>query len=176
MKDIVRMKTSLSEEIEKLLNEQVRREAISSSNYLAMSAWCERNGFIHSARFFEQQSDEERGHMKKIFNYISSVGGTALVPDVTNITQEFDSFRSVFEIALEQEIAITHSINSIVDRCYKIKDYTTSSFLDWFIKEQVEEEATARRCLEVFDLVGESGVGKILIDREIARVRGQIDV
>lgn len=176
MKDIVRMRTSLSEEIEKLLNEQVRREAISSSNYLAMSAWCERNGFIHSARFFEEQSDEERNHMKKIFNYISGVGGVAIVPEISNITQEFDSFRSVFEIALEQEIAITSSINNIVDRCYKVKDYTTASFLDWFIKEQVEEEATARRCLEVFELIGEGGVGKILIDREIGKVRSQIEV
>jgi ferritin len=172
MKDIVRMKTSLSEEIEKLLNEQVRREAISSFNYLAISSWCERNGYVHSARFFELQSDEERAHMKKIFNYISSVGGTAIVPEITNIAQEFDSFKSVFEIALEQEIAITHSINNIVDKCYKAKDYTTASFLDWFINEQVEEEATARRCLEIFDLVGEEGVGKILIDREIGKTRG----
>lgn len=157
-----------------MLNEQVRREAISSSNYLAISSWCERNGYIHSARFFEQQSDEERVHMKKIFNYISSVGGTAIVPEITNIVQEFDSFRSVFEIALEQEIAITHSINNIVDKCYKLKDYTTASFLGWFIDEQVEEEATARRCLEIFELVGEEGVGKILIDREIGKVRGQM--
>jgi len=174
MKDLIRMKTSLLEEIERLLNEQVRKEAISSFNYLAMSAWCGRNGFIHSARFFELQSDEEREHMKKIFNYISSVGGTAIVPEINKVIHEYDSFKSIFEIALEQEVAITHSINNIVDKCYKAKDYTTISFLDWFISEQVEEEAVARRCLEIFDLVGEEGVGKILIDREIGKVRSQV--
>lgn len=173
MKDLVRLKTSLSEEIETLLNEQVKKEAKSSFNYLAMSAWCERMGFINSAKFFEIQSDEERQHMKRIFNYITSVGGTAVTPAVEKIQQEFDSFRSVFETALEQEIAITRSISNIVDKCAETKDYTTANFLNWFLSEQVEEEAIARRCLEIFDIVDQQGLGFLMIDREIALVRDQ---
>ncbi|MEQ9424383.1 MAG: ferritin [Cyclobacteriaceae bacterium] len=173
MKDIVRMRTSLSEEIEALLNEQVKKEAKSSFNYLAMAAWCERKGFANSAKFFEIQSDEERQHMKKIFNYISSVGGVAITPDVVDIQQEYDSFRSVFDLALEQEVAITHSISNIVDKCTATKDYTTANFLNWFLTEQVEEEAIARRCLEIFDIVDQQGLGFLMIDREIALVREQ---
>jgi len=173
MKDLVRLKTSLSEEIEMLLNDQVMKEAKSSFIYLAMSAWCERRGFINSAKFFEVQSDEERQHMKRIFNYISSVGGTAVTPEVTKIQQEFESFRDVFEIALEREIAITHSISNIVDACTTAKDYTTANFLNWFLGEQVEEEAMARRCLEIFDIVDQQGLGYLMIDREIALVREQ---
>ena len=173
MKDLARLRTSLSQEIEELLNDQVKKEARSSFNYLAMSAWCERAGFINSAKFFEEQSDEERLHMKKIFNYISSVGGIAVTPSVGEIQQEFDSFRSVFEIALEQEIAITHSIHQIVDKCAEVKDYTTANFLNWFLGEQVEEEAVARRCLEIFDIVDQQGLGFLMIDREIALVRDQ---
>ncbi len=173
MKDQVRLKTSLSEEIEKLLNEQVMKEAKSSFSYLAMSAWCERRGFINSAKFFEIQSDEERQHMKRIFNYISSVGGVAVTPSVEKIQQEFDSFRSVFEIGLDQEIEITLSISNIVDKCAELKDYTTANFLNWFLGEQVEEEAIARRCLEIFDIVDQQGLGFLMIDREIAQVRDQ---
>jgi len=173
MKDLVRLRTSLSEEIEKLLNDQVMKEAKSSFNYLAMSAWCERRGFINSAKFFEIQSDEERQHMKRIFNYISSVGGNAVTPEVTNVQQEFESFRDVFEITLEQEVSITHSISNIVDACTAVKDYTTANFLNWFLGEQVEEEAIARRCLEIFDIVDQQGLGFLMIDREIALVRDQ---
>ncbi len=173
MKDQIRLRTSLSEEIEFLLNEQVMKEAKSSFNYLAMSAWCERKGFVNSAKFFEIQSDEERQHMKRIFTYISSVGGIAITPSVGEIQQEFDSFRSVFEITLEQEIAITRSISNIVEKCTELKDYMTSNFLNWFLGEQVEEEAIARRCLEIFDIVDQQGLGFLMIDREIALVRDQ---
>lgn len=173
MKNKIRMRTSLSEKIESLLNEQVKKEARSSFIYLAMSAWCERQGFVNSARFFEIQSDEERQHMKRIFNHISSVGGTAITPEVADIRQEFDSFRSVFEIGLEQEVAITDSISNIADACTLAKDYTTINFLNWFLTEQVEEEAVARRCLEIFDIVDQQGLGFLMIDREIALVRDQ---
>lgn len=173
MRDQTRLRTSLSEEIESLLNEQVMKEAKSSFNYLAMSAWCERRGFVNSAKFFEIQSDEERQHMKRIFNYISSVGGIAITPSVGEIQQEFDSFRTVFEIGLDQEIEITLSISNIVDKCAELKDHTTANFLNWFLGEQVEEEAIARRCLEIFDIVDQQGLGFLMIDREIALVRDQ---
>jgi len=173
MKNKFRMRSSLSEEIEGLLNDQIKKEAKSSFLYLAMSAWCERHGFVNSARFFEIQSDEERQHMKRIFNHISSVGGNAITPEVVDIQQEFESFRSVFDIALDQEIAITLSISNIIDTCTVAKDYTTINFLNWFLTEQVEEEAIARRCLEIFDIVDHQGLGFLMIDREIALVRGQ---
>lgn len=170
MKDLLRRKTSLTEEIEAALNEQIMREAHSSAIYLAMGSWCDQHGFENSANFFYKQSDEERGHMMKIFKYVIDLGGNAISPEVVGIPQEYDSFRGVFETALEQEIAITQSINRIVARCHQVQDYTTVTFLQWFLKEQVEEEFIARRALELFDTIGEEGVGRYMIDKNIPKI------
>lgn len=170
MKDLLRLRTSLTEEVEQLLNEQIKMEASASANYLAMAAWCDRNGFDNSADFFYNQSDEERAHMLKIFKYVSDLGGRAVSPEVNNIPQEFESFRTVFENALEQEIAVTQAINRIVDKCHQAKDYTTVSFLQWFLNEQIEEEYVARRALELFEVIGEEGTGRFLIDKQIPKI------
>lgn len=170
MKDLLRSRTSLLEEIEKLLNDQIKMEARSSATYLAMASWCDRNGYDNSANFFYKQSDEEREHMLKIFKYVSDVGGRAISPEILNVAQEFESFKDVFEKALEQEISVTHSINRIVDKCHKSRDYTTATFLQWFLTEQVEEEYIGRRALELFDVIGEEGVGRYMIDKQIPKI------
>ena len=171
MKDLIRLRTSLSEEIETVLNEQIKLEAHSSATYLSMASWCDRNGYQNSANFFYKQSNEERGHMLKIFKYVTDLGGKAVSPEITNILQEFDSFRSVFERALEQEIFVTQSLNRIVDRCHKAKDYTTANFFNWFLQDQIEEEFIARRALELFDVIGEEGVGTYMIDKKIPEIK-----
>lgn len=170
MKDLLRLRTSLQEEVQVLLNEQIRKEAHSSSLYLSMGSWCDRNGFENSASYFYKQAEEERSHMLKIFKYVSDLGGTAISPEVTNIKIEFNSFREVFEEALEQEIAVSQSVNNIVDRCHKLKDYMTVEFMNWFLKEQIEEEYVARRALELFDVIGEEGVGRWMIDKNIPKI------
>src|SRR4051794_33751158 len=114
MRDLLRQRTSLKEEIEILLNNQVKMEAEASSKYLAMASWCDRNGFRNAAKYFMKQSEEEREHMVKIFNYLMFVGGTAVSPEISAVKQEFPTFRSVFESALQSEIAVTQSINRIV--------------------------------------------------------------
>lgn len=170
MKDLLKMKSSLTEGIENILNAQVKVEAHASAIYLAMSAWCDDQGLEHSAKFFAKQSDEERMHMLKIFNYISNRGGKAISPEVTNIPSNFESFRSVFEQALEQEMFVTEQINAIADQCVKTKDYVTFNFLQWFLEEQIEEEFVFRRILELFDVIGEEGVGRWEIDRHLLKV------
>ena len=170
MKDLLKMKSSLVEEVENILNAQVKVEAHSSSIYLAMSAWCGDQGLDNASRFFAKQSDEEREHMLKIFNYISSRGGKPISPEVTNIPNDFESFRGVFEQALEQEMFVTEQFNIIADKCIKAKDYVTFNFLQWFLSEQVEEEYTIRRILELFDVIGEEGTGRWEIDRHLVKV------
>ena len=170
MKDIIRMKTSLSEEIESLLNNQVKMEAKSSAIYLAMAAYCDQLGFENSTDFFYSQADEERVHMLKIFKYIADAGGSPISPDVTDVPQEFESFRGVFEAALEQEIEVTKSINKILSVAYKEGDHATANFLQWFVQEQQEEEFTARRRVELFDVIGEEGIGRYMIDQKIAEI------
>ncbi len=170
MKDLLRLKTSLTEEIETALNEQIKREAHASSAYLAMASWCEQHGFEYSAGYFFKQAEEERAHMLKIFKHVLDLGGNAVSPDVSMIQLEFDSFRAVFEQALENEIAVTQSINRIVGKAHQVQDYTTVAFLQWFLQEQVEEEYVARRALELFDVIGEEGVGQFMIDKQIPKI------
>ena len=170
MKDLLRLKTSLNEEIEKILNEQIKVEAQSSAVYLAMSSWCDDQGYDVSAQFFAKQSDEERTHMLKLFNYVNDRGGRAISPEVANVPTDFESFRGVFEEMLEQEMFVTQQFNNIADKCMKVKDFVTFQFIQWFLEEQIEEEYVARRILEMFDVIGEDGAGRWEIDKHISKV------
>lgn len=169
-KQIVTPNRSLTEETEHRLNKQIGLEAESSSYYLAMASWCEKSGYATSAEFLYRHSDEERMHMLKLFHYVNDAGGHALHPDITDIRHSFSSLKEIFELILSHEIAVTHAINELVDHCFKIKDYTTFHFLQWFVIEQREEETLARRALELFDIIGEDGVGLWTIDAEIGNL------
>jgi len=169
-KQIITPKRSLTEETERLLNKQIGMEGLSSAYYLAMASWCEKSGYATSADFLYRHSDEERQHMLKLFHYVNDAGGHARHPDITGIQDDFKSLREVFELILEHEIEVTKSINNLVDHCFKIKDFTTFQFLQWFVIEQREEETLARRAVELFDLIGEDGVGLWTIDNEIGKL------
>ncbi|UJH90519.1 ferritin [Antarcticibacterium sp. 1MA-6-2] len=172
MKDLVRQKLGIHVDIMDLLNEQIKKEAHSSSVYLAMASWCDQNALTYSAKFFYDQSAEEREHMMKIFHFINDNGGTAYSPEVDNISHDFNSLQKIFEAALDQEIAITKSIHNIVFRCRKVQDLASEYFLQWFVQEQMEEEQTIRRALDLFDLMGTEGIALKLLDERIAQIRG----
>ncbi|MBB6498730.1 ferritin [Pedobacter cryoconitis] len=170
MKDITRVKCLLSTDVEKLLNQQIKKEAQSASAYLAMAAWCNQHGYDFSSDYFFKQSDEERQHQLKLYKYVLDMGGSAISPEVTNIKIEYNSFREVFEEALEQEISVTQSLKNIAANCYKEQDFVTVEFLNWFFKEQREEEYKARRALELFDVIGEEGTGRWQIDKHVGTI------
>lgn len=170
MKDLIREKSLISTEIESLLNQQIRKEAQSSSIYLAMASWCDKMGFEGSANYFFKQAEEERQHQLKFFKYVLDMGGAAISPEVTGIKIEYNSFREVFEDALNQEINVTQSIKNIAARCHKEQDYVTMEFLNWFLKEQREEEYKARRALQLFDVIGEEGTGRWQIDKHVGGI------
>jgi ferritin len=170
MKDLIRIKSLISAEVESLLNQQVKKEAYSSSVYLAMASWCNRNGYDFSSDYFFKQAEEERQHQLKFYKYILDMGGNAISPDVTGIKQEYNSFREVFEEALDQEISVTQSIKNIYARCLKEQDFVTNEFLNWFLKEQREEEYKARRALELFEVIGEEGTGRWQIDKHVGGI------
>ncbi len=172
MKDLVRMRTSIAEEMHQLLNEQIKIEATASAKYLAMASWCAEQGFSYSEAYFMEQAQEEREHMIKFFKYINDAGGRAISAEVTNIPHEFESLRDVFETALEQEIGVTHSIYKLVEAARKNRDYITEHFLQWFIQEQMEEEVNARRAVQLFEIIGDdTGLGLYQIDKAIRKVR-----
>lgn len=170
MKQNVTLNRSLTPETEALLNKQIEMEGKSSAYYLSMASWCDMKGFINASQFLYTHSEEERQHMLKLFRYINDAGGHALQPSISNLKHEFASLREVFELILEHEIAVTKSINSIVDHCFSIKDFTTFNFLQWYVVEQREEETLSRRAVELFDLIGEEGIGLWTIDQEIGKL------
>lgn len=173
MKNLLRDKTSLKEDIEISLNAQAKMEAEASNKYLAMASWLERNGFERSAEYLYKQAEEEREHFLKIFRYINEVGGNAVTPVVGEVQLEYPTLKSVFEAALHSEIAVTNAINRLVGQCRASHDYTTEDFLMWYVKEQREEEKNARRALELFELIDvNSANGLFLLDKEIAKIGG----
>lgn len=168
MKDLVRLRTSIKDSVELALNQQIQMEMLSSSKYLAMAGWCDRNGLDHCAGFFYKQSEEERKHGMKLFHYLCDQGGTAYSPAIPGVEQEFDSLRAVFEGALDQEIAVTDSINRLIGVCRRESDFATEELLKWFVKEQVEEEYIARRCLELIDQIPADQI--YYLDKKLASV------
>jgi len=169
-KQIVTSKRSLTQETEDLLNEQILMEGQSSAYYLAMASWCDKEGYSVSADYLYRHSEEERQHMLKLFGYINDAGGHAMHPEISGLQHHFKNLREIFDHTLQHEINVTRSINKLVDHCFGIKDFTTFHFLQWFVQEQREEETLARRALELFDIIGEEGVGLWTIDQEIGNL------
>lgn len=161
---------SLSKETEALLNNQIMMEGKSSAQYLSMASWCESKGYEISSQFLYKHSEEERMHMLKLFGYVNGAGGHALQPEIKGIQHTFKSLREVFDHVLQHELAVTASINNLVDHTLKNKDFATFNFLQWYVNEQREEEIIARRAVELFELIGEDGVGLFMIDQEIGKL------
>jgi ferritin len=170
MKDFITKQRSLMEETEKLLNSQIKLEAVSSAIYMSMASWAEIKGYQNSSAFLYKHADEERMHMMKIFRYVNQAGGHALQPEISGVPHDFKSLKAIFENILEHEIVVTKSIHALVDHCFLNKDFTTFSFLQWYVTEQREEETLARRVLELFNIIGEEGMGLWTIDQEIGKL------
>ncbi len=135
----------LSKVIQDALNKQVAMEAASSQAYLAMASWAEiQPGLDGVTNFFYQQSDEERMHMLKLIRYINERGGFAIVPALPQPNITFQSLQRVFEEFLKHEIAVSESINEVVGLCLQERDFSTHNFMQWYVTEQLEEEALAR--------------------------------
>lgn len=170
MKDLMRHRTAISEDIATLLNRQIQLEAQSSGAYLAMAAWCDANGFENSANFFYAQSNEERVHMLKIFKYMADMGASPVSPVVKETNHDYSTLREVFETALEQEISVSDSINHIVAACRKANDFPTEELMRWFVTEQVEEEFIARRAIELLDMLSSDQNGLIMFDERVSKI------
>ncbi|GIV42237.1 MAG: putative bacterial non-heme ferritin-like protein [Vicingaceae bacterium] len=158
----------ISKKIEKALNEQVKVEAMSSHIYLGMASWAEINGFQGVAEFLYKHSDEERMHMLKLIRYINERGGKATVPSLEAPPVSYAGLNEIFEKIYDHEVKVTKNIHSVVDLCLKEKDYTTHNFMQWYVAEQIEEEALARTILDKLKLIGNDKGGLYLFDRDIA--------
>ncbi|MDC3220190.1 ferritin [Flavobacteriales bacterium] len=157
----------LNKKVEKALNKQIQIEAESSQFYLAMASWAENVGYPGTSDFLYTHSEEERAHMLKLVKYVNERGGIALIPALKAPQKDFESLTKVFKIFLEHETMVTSEINKVVDVCLSEKDYTTHNFMQWYVSEQLEEEALARMILDKVKMIGEDKGGLYLFDRDI---------
>jgi ferritin len=160
----------LIDKIETVLNEQIRIEADSSQIYLAMASWAETEGLGGTAQFLYKHSDEERMHMLKLVQYVNERGGKALVPKLAQPVRGYKSLTNLFQTLLNHEIMVSGEINNLVDICLSEKDYTTHNFLQWYVAEQIEEEALARTIMDKLNMIGEDKGGLYLFDRDIESI------
>ncbi|MBK6643854.1 MAG: ferritin [Bacteroidetes bacterium] len=161
--------------MEALLNQQVELEASSSQYYLAMASWAEIKGYNGVSKFLYTHSDEERTHMLKLINFINERGGHGVVPALKAPPASFKGIQEIFEQILKHEVHVSAEINKLVDRCLAEKDYTTHNFLQWYVSEQIEEEALARNVLDKLNLIGNDKGGMYLFDRDLETLSMQQD-
>ena len=160
----------LSKKVEDILNVQIQKEDYSSQLYLAMASWAENKGLAGVADWLYAQAEEERMHMLKLVRYVNERDGIAVIPGLDQPPTEFGDIQVMFEKVLEHEQFISASINEIVAVCNQEKDYTTHNWIQWFVTEQIEEEASVRELLDKLKLVGSSHL--YMFDRDIMSMRG----
>lgn len=164
----------ISKSVSEALNRQIKLEAESSQLYLAMACWAENNGFEGVAGFMYDHSDEERMHMLKFIKFLNNRGGSTIISELEKPRHEFKSIRDIFEALLKHEIFISEQINKLVDITFSEKDFATHNFLQWYIAEQIEEEALARMIIDKMNLIGDNESGLYLFDNEIAKIKSSI--
>lgn len=140
------------------INQQIVNELYSSNAYLAISSYMDSRGLkVLAARFFEQ-SDEERTHAMKLLHYLLEVGGAVHIGTIPEPCNAFTSIENAVQTALDQEVEVTRQINELMALAHQQKDYATSSFLQWFVDEQVEEVSTTTDLLQLIRLAGDERI------------------
>ncbi|NVJ88058.1 MAG: ferritin [Flavobacteriaceae bacterium] len=167
MKTAIRRQMTIHPEVMDVLNEQIALEMHASASYLAMASWCDQRELLNSKAFFYKQSEEEREHGMRIFNFINDAGGAAISPAIPEVNNDFESLREIYEKSLDQEIQVTQSIYKCFSKARSVNDYASEVFLQWFVNEQVEEEDTVRSILDVFDLM--EGMPLKMIDERLPK-------
>lgn len=159
----------LSKKISEAINEQIKHEFYSAYYYLAIVAWCDSHNLTGAAHFFRLQSQEEWGHGMKFFEYMLDRNGKIQFEELQKPQMEFKSLSGCVSHAFEHEKFVTKRIYDLMDLAHKEKDYATVNLLNWFVEEQVEEEATMEQILDRMKIAGDEGTGILLIDNELSQ-------
>lgn len=159
----------ISKAMQQLLNDQVQKEFYSAYFYLSMKAWFAEQNLDGFANFFDVQVKEERDHAVKFYDYIVHVGGKVELQTIPAPPVDFVSPIEIFEQTFKHEQFVTASIYDIVNLAIEEKDHKTNSFLQWFVTEQAEEEATAEGILRKLQRAGDNPQGIFMLDAELAK-------
>ncbi|MDR0842317.1 MAG: ferritin [Acidobacteriota bacterium] len=153
--------------VEKLLNEQVVAEIYSANLYLSMSAWLRDKNYDGYANWFYVQYKEEMDHALIIYNYILNAGGQVKLGQIDQPSSEFQDIREILEKSFQHEQLVTGLIYKINAAALQVNDFKTVQFLDWFIKEQVEEEDNTSTNLGRYVNFGSDPKGLLSLDQEM---------
>jgi ferritin len=157
----------ISEKMQKALNGQINAEYYSAFLYLSMSAYFESKGLKGFANWMRVQYQEELIHAEKFYGFVNEREGRVVLADIKAPPPSWSSPLAAFEDAVGHERKVSSLINDLVDLSLEEKDHATNNFLQWFVAEQVEEEASVSEVRDQIKLAGETGGGMFMIDREL---------
>lgn len=158
----------LNKKIQDTINTQINAETYSAYLYLSMSAYFESINLKGFANWMRVQAQEELVHAMKFYDYVNERGGRIILRLVEGPPSEWNSPLAVFEHTYRHEQKVTSMIYNLVDLAIEERDHATHSFLQWFISEQVEEEAGANEILQKLKLLGDAPGGLFMLDRDLA--------
>ena len=153
--------------LENALNEQINAEFHSAYIYLSMSSYFLSVGLAGYANWMRVQYQEELAHATRFFDYVNERGGRVALSPIAEVQVDFSGIVDVFEKTLEHEQLVTGMINKLMDISIQESDHATKSFLQWFVDEQVEEEANVDQILNNLKLIKGEGQGLLMMDREM---------
>ncbi len=158
----------LSEKMVMKLNYQINRELYSAYLYLSMASYADAEGLNGFANWFKIQAKEEEFHAEKMYNYVNQQGRRVVLEAIEQPQTDFTSMVGLFEQTLKHEKVVTSLINGLVKLAREENDYATESFLQWYVTEQVEEEANPAEMIQKLKYVGKDGRGLLMLDKELA--------
>jgi ferritin len=159
----------LNPEIQDAFNKQINAELYSAYLYLSMAAHFEAQSLVGMAHWMRIQAQEEVGHAMRFFDFIHDRDGRVTLTEIASPKTEWSSPLEVFQDAYEHEQKVTGLINGLSNLAANSKDHAAHNFLEWFVNEQVEEENTVRTIVDQLKLVGEDGVGQVMMDGRLGQ-------
>ncbi|PLK58449.1 ferritin [Candidatus Palibaumannia cicadellinicola] len=157
----------LKQEVTTKLYEQLNLECYSANLYLQMSAWCHNKSFEGISQFFKKQSQEERNHIYRIFDYLNETSTMPMLGAIEAPPFNFSSLPELINLAYEHEKNITNKIHRLVHIAMNLQDYSTFHFLQWYVAEQHKEEQIFLSILNKFKIIAIDNNGLFLIDQMI---------
>lgn len=165
----------ISPKIQNVMNEQIKHETFSAYLYFSMAAYFHSKSLDGMAQWMKAQAQEEFAHALRFFNHINDRGGRIELQALEKPQMEWESPIAAFKAALQHEEFITGKINDLAKIADEENDRAAGIMLQWFVTEQVEEEDSVSTVIDMLDLIGDSGHGLLMADRELgSRVAGPI--
>jgi ferritin len=163
------MKPMISARMQDALNEQIKHELESAYLYMSVAAYFHSEGLDGMAGWMRVQAHEEFKHAMKFFDHIKERAGRIELAALAKPKTQWSSPVEAFQDAYRHEQFITAKINALVDLAAKETDYAVRPLLDWFVVEQIEEEASTSQVVQMLERIGSSGSGLVMLDRELGK-------